>query len=119
MFFFLIAVVLFAAAEFVIGWWALPVVGLALGLIGARRTRVGVTIASAALVAWAGLYAWSAMQGDGVTFMQQLAASMSLKPAQLVSGAMGMPALLAGPAAALGAGIMGLIRRESATDMTA
>ena len=29
-----IAVLLFVAAEFVMGWWALPVVGLVLGLIG-------------------------------------------------------------------------------------
>jgi hypothetical protein len=111
MLFFLIATVLFAAAEFVMGWWALPVVGVILGLVGARRKMVGVTVASAALTAWACLYGWSAMQGNFPAFLSQLASSMQLKPFQLVSAALGLPALLAGPASALGAGVMSLIRR--------
>ncbi len=105
-----VAILLFIAAEFLIGWWALPVVGLILGLVGARRKAVGLQVAGAALTAWLLLYGWSAVQGDLGNFMQALALSMKLKPGQLLSAITALPALLAGPAARLGAGL----RPESA-----
>jgi hypothetical protein len=108
--FFAVAIVLFIAAEFLIGWWALPVVGLVLGVVGARRTAVGTTVAGAALLAWGILFAWDASQGNLGPFMQQLATSMKVKPGQLFSVITALPALLAGPAARLGAGL----RPESA-----
>jgi hypothetical protein len=100
-----VAVVLFIAAEFVMGWWALPVVGLVLGLVGARRTGVVAMVGGAALTAWIALYAWTALQGNLGSFMQALAVSMKLKPNQLLSAVTLLPALLAGPAARLGAGL--------------
>lgn len=100
-----IAVLLFVAAEFLIGWWALPVVALVLGLVGARRKAIGVTVAGAALTAWLILFAWTATQGNLGSFMQALAASMKVKPGQLVSVIALLPTLLAGPAARLGAGL--------------
>ena len=105
-----VAVLLFVAAEFLLGWWALPVVGLILGLVGARRRAIGTTVALAALMAWVILFAWSATQGNVALFMQQLAASMKVKPGQFVLLLTALPALLAGPAARLGAGL----RPESA-----
>ncbi len=100
-----VAVILFIAAEFVLGWWALPVVGLILGLVGARRKAIGTTVAAAALTAWIILFAWSALQGNLGNFMQALAVSMKVKPGQLLSVITALPALLAGPAARLGAGL--------------
>jgi hypothetical protein len=101
-----VAVILFIAAEFVIGWWALPVVGFILGLVGARRKAVGAIVAGAALTAWVALYAWSAMRGHNLPgFMESLAASMKVKPGQLFSAISALPALLAGPAARFGAGL--------------
>ena len=108
------AVILFIAAEFVIGWWALPVVGLILGIVGARRPAIGITVAGAALTAWLILFGWNAVQGGNlVSFAQALAASMKVKPGQLLSVVTALPALLAGPAARLGAGL----RPESAGKM--
>ena len=103
--FYAVAVVLFVAAEFVVGWWALPVVGFALGLIGARKRGIPVIVAGAALTAWALLFAWNAFHGNLGTFMQSLAESMKLKPALLTAAVLALPALLAGPAARLGAGL--------------
>jgi hypothetical protein len=105
-----VAVLLFVAAEFLLGWWALPVVGLILGLVGARRRAIGTTVAAAALTAWVLLFAWSATHGNLSAFLQQLAVSMKVKPGQLFSLITVLPALLAGPAARLGAGL----RPESA-----
>lgn len=105
-----IAVLLFIAAEFVMGWWALPVVGLVLGLVGARRKGVVLMVGAAALTAWALLFAWTAIHGNLGNFMQQLAGAMRQKPNLLLGLITALPALLAGPAARLGAGL----RPESA-----
>ena len=103
--FVVIAVALFVAAEFVIGWWALPVVGLVLGLVGARRSGVVAMVGGAAFTAWMLLFAWTAVQGNLGNFMQALAASMKLKPNLLLSVTALLPALLAAPAARVGAGL--------------
>lgn len=108
--FFAIAVILFVAAEFVIGWWALPVIGLVLGIVGARRPLVAVQIGAAALAAWGILFAWVALHGDLRTFLESLALSMKLKPGQLVSAVTALPAMLAGPAAGLGSGLRNLLQ---------
>ncbi len=103
--FVVLAIALFVAAEFVIGWWALPVVGLVLGLIGARRTGVVAIVGGAALTAWVLLFAWTMMEGNLGNFMHALAASMKLTPTLLLSVAAVLPALLAGTAARVGAGL--------------
>jgi hypothetical protein len=105
-----LAVILFVAAEFLIGWWALPVVGCVLGGVGARRPLVGVQIGAAALVAWGLIFAWVAMHGDLRGFLDALALSMKLKPGQLLSAVSALPALLAGPAAGLGSGLRNLLQ---------
>ena len=103
--FFAVAVVLFVAAEFVIGWWALPVVGLVLGLVGARRNRVVLMVGFAAMTAWGLLFLWTASQGSLGNFMVSLAAAMEQKPTPLLGLVAAIPALLATPAARLGAGL--------------
>ncbi len=113
-----LAVALFVAAEFVIGWWALPVVGLVLGLIGSRRRGVVAIVGGAALTAWALLFAWTAIEGNLGNFMHALAASMKLKPALLLSVTAVLPALLAGTAARVGAGLRPEASRTTAGDTT-
>jgi phosphotransferase system glucose/maltose/N-acetylglucosamine-specific IIC component len=100
--FFAIAVILFVATEFVVGWWALPLVGVVLGLIGARRTGVVVQVAAAALAAWLALFAWTAVQGNLFSFLNSLASSMQQKPSVLFGLLFAIPPLLAGPAAQIG-----------------
>jgi hypothetical protein len=109
--FFVVAVVLFIAAEFVMGWWALPVVGLILGLIGARRSGVVLMVGGAAVLAWGLLFVWTASQGNLGTFMVALAAAMKQKPNVLLAFIAAIPVLLATPAARLGAAL----RPESST----
>lgn len=108
--FFVVAVVLFTAAEFVMGWWALPVVGLVLGLIGARRSGVVLMVGVAAMMAWGLLFVWTASQGNLGSFMVALAAAMKQEPNALLALIAAIPALLAIPAARLGAAL----RPESA-----
>ena len=108
--FFVVAVVLFVAAEFVMGWWALPLVGLVLGLIGARRSGVVLMVGGAALLAWGLLFMWTASEGSLGTFMVALAAAMKQQPDVLLLLIAAIPALLATPAARLGAAL----RPESA-----
>ena len=108
--FFVVAVVLFVAAEFVIGWWALPLVGLVLGLIGARRNGVVLMVGGAALLSWGILFVWTATQGALGNFMVALAAAMKQKPNALLALIAAIPVLLATPAARLGAAL----RTESA-----
>jgi hypothetical protein len=103
--FFVVAVVLFVAAEFVMGWWALPVVGLVLGIIGARRSGVVLMVAGAAVLAWGILFVWTASQGSLGTFMVALAAAMKQKPNVLLALVAAIPVLLAAPAARLGAAL--------------
>ena len=103
--FVVIAVALFVAAEFVIGWWALPAVGLILGLIGARRPGVVAMVGGAAFTAWALLFVWTALHGNLGNFMHALAASMKLTSSLLLSVTAIVPVLLAGTAARVGAGL--------------
>lgn len=103
--FVLVAVVLFVAAEFVLGWWALPVVGLILGLVGARRNGVVAIVAAAASTAWVALFAWNAIYGNLGSFMHALAGSMKLPFSALLSATGFLPVALAGAAARLGAGL--------------
>jgi len=110
--FFVTAIILFLAAEFVIGWWALPVVGLILGVIGARRSGVALQIGGAALLAWGLLFGWIATHGDLRAFMTSLALSMKLQPGVLITAVAALPVLLAGATAGLGSGIRNLIRPE-------
>jgi hypothetical protein len=102
---FLVAVVCLVAAEFVLGWWALPIVGLVLGVLAARQRHVGIRVGAAALIAWLALLAWTAQSGDLPAFYGALAASMQL-PTMAVAGiTVVLPLLLAGFAARLGAGL--------------
>lgn len=115
--FYAVAVVLFIAAEFVIGWWALPVVALVLGLVGARRPGISLIVGGAGLTAWGLLYAWTALTGSHfLPYMLSLASSMKLKPFQLVTAISGMPALITAPAARIGSVIRNAVQpvREAA-----
>ena len=103
--FFLAAVILFVAAEFVIGWWTLPVIGLVLGLVGARRKGVSVQVGVAALTAWLTLFGWTELQGELGIFMHSLAVSMKLAPVMLLAVIVALPVLMASAAARLGAGL--------------
>jgi len=105
MIFLLVAVILFVAAEFVIGWWALPLVGLVLGLVGARKKGISMQVGAAALTAWLILFAWTSLYGELGTFMQSLAASMKLAPGVLLLVIAVLPVVLASAAARLGAGL--------------
>ena len=102
---FVVAVTCFVAAEFVMGWWALPVVGVVLGLAAARQRHVGIRVGAAALIAWLALLAWTAQSGDMPRFYAQLARSMTLPTNVVAAITLLLPTLLGGLAARFGAGL--------------
>ncbi|MCU0619182.1 MAG: hypothetical protein MUF40_04665 [Gemmatimonadaceae bacterium] len=102
---FLAALISFIAAEFVIGWWALPLVGLVFGVLAARERQVGTRVGIAALLAWLALLAWTAQSGDVPAFYGALAGSMGLPTAAVAGLTIAFPLLLGGLAARFGAGL--------------
>lgn len=102
---FLVAVASFVAAEFVVGWWALPIVGLVLGVLAARQRHVGIRVGAAALIAWLALLAWTARFGDLPAFYASLAGAMQLPTIALAAVTVLLPLLLGGLSARLGAGL--------------
>lgn len=102
---FIVAVACFVAAEFVLGWWALPIVGLVLGVLAARQRHVGIRVGAAALIAWLALLAWSAQSGDLPGFYGALARSMQLPTLAIAGVTVLLPLLLGGLSARVGAGL--------------
>ena len=102
---FLAAFISFVAAEFVFGWWALPLVGLVVGVLAARERQVGTRVGIAALLAWLALLAWTAQSGDVPAFYGALAGSMRLPTPAVVGLTLAFPLLLGGLSARFGAGL--------------
>lgn len=91
----------FGAATTLLGWWAVPVVGGAWGLLASRRGAWRAA-AGTATIAWAILLAASVASGLG-TLISQLNGSLRLPALILALLTLIFPAVLAGSAAELGA----------------
>jgi hypothetical protein len=95
----IVLIVAFAAFTILVGWWAVPVVGAAWGLLANRRGAWRAAAASAA-IAWAILLASAVFDALGLV-MSQLAGSLRLPTLIIAILTLGLPALLAGSAAEL------------------
>lgn len=97
----IVLVLVFAAATMLLGWWTVPLVGGAWGLLvnrhGAWRVAAG-----AAAIAWALLLAASVAGGLG-SLASQLGGSLRLPSLIVAVLTLLFPALLAGSAAELAA----------------
>jgi hypothetical protein len=85
-----------------LGWWTVPIVGGAYGLLAATDRWPGLTAAIAAAVVWLGELAVAALAGAPIgTFGRDLALSMQLPSWAMFVVTAAFPALLAGSAAVL------------------
>jgi hypothetical protein len=78
----------FGVATCVVGWWGVPVVGLAWGVWSGRNTKppvaAGLTAATCAVVAWAVLLAWTAALGPLPLLARTLGAVAGVPGAALI-----------------------------------
>ena len=87
-----------------LGWWAVPVIGAAWGLVGRGTARPILTVATAALLAWAVLLIWSALSGPVASLAATLGAIAGVPGAVFVILTLALPFGLAGCAAAVTGG---------------
>ena len=98
----LVLVGLLALGTALLGWWAVPAIAAAYGLVFPDK-RHGLSTALAALLAWGLLLGVTASQGPVLELAGKVAAVFALPSAALVAVTLAFPALLAGSAAELAA----------------
>jgi hypothetical protein len=96
------------------GWWSVPVIGLAWGLVAWSSSRPAGAAGVAALLAWALLLAWTATTGPLLVLINKLGAVAQVPGAVFVVFTLLLPFALAGTAAAVGASIRLLFRPAAA-----
>ncbi len=89
----------FGVATWVVGWWGVPVVGLAWGIWSSKNTKppvaAGLTAATCAVVAWAALLAWIAALGPLPLLARTLGTVAGVPGAVLVAMTLVFAGLLA------------------------
>lgn len=90
----------FAVTTFGLGWWSVPLVAAAWGMLSSDTRRAGIA-ALCAMAGWATLLVLDAVRGPIGIMTAQLGAVMSLHPLVLYAATLLMPAMLAWSAATL------------------
>jgi len=90
----------FAVTTFGLGWWSVPIVAAAWGVLS-REPRRAEIAALCATIGWATLLALDAVRGKVGVMAVQLGDVMQLHPAMLFVATLLFPALLAWSAATL------------------
>lgn len=97
------------------GWWTVPVSAFAYGVADRARFRQGLLAAGAAVLSWSGLLAFAAARSATAWGGSERVASMlRVSPLMLMVLALLFVALLAGPAAIVGASAVATIGRRPA-----
>ncbi len=97
-----------ALGTVLLGWWSVPLVALAYGVVQHRSRLPGLTAAASGAIAWGGYLGLAVIGGAPVaTFGRELAASMQLPGWAPFTATLIFPAVLAGLAAYLGARVGG------------
>jgi hypothetical protein len=95
----------------VLGWWAVPALGAVWGLTFTEGRGRVLLPAAAALVAWAGLLAWTGTRGPVLRVTEKVAGIFGIPAFTIVLLALVFPALLAGSAAGAAGGLRELVGR--------
>jgi hypothetical protein len=107
-----------AGATYVATWWGVPALALAYGVLaGSRRgTRafVPAAVAAAAVFAWGGLLAWTAVRGPVAALIAMLASVAGFPAMVFVLLTLLFAALLAWSAATVGLAIGATAARDDA-----
>jgi len=94
-----------ALGTWLVAWWAVPVIGAAYGAWGARQRVTLLTALVAAIVAWGGLLAFTAMSGPMGRLLDVLGGVFRMPGGALVILTLAYGALLAVSAAAVARGL--------------
>jgi hypothetical protein len=97
----------FALATVVLGWMAVPAVGILWGLIASTEHRPAVTAGATALLAWTVLLTWTAFAGRLAALLDRMGGILQIPGIILPIATVG----LAGVLAALGAFVGAEMRR--------
>lgn len=95
----------FSLGSLFVGWWTVPLVGFAWGLVGGPFVRPGLLGAAGAALSWALLLAWATTRGPVWHLTTQVGAVLGIPGWALVIVAIAFAALLGGTAATLGASL--------------
>ena len=88
----------------VVGWWSVPVLGLAYGVWTGER-RAGATAGISAFLAWSALMLWNWFEGPLAELSESLGAVMGLPGWTLLIVTVLFPTVLAWTAAGVGTAI--------------
>lgn len=112
---FTILAVVMALGTVLVQWWIVPVLAFGYGLVSRDTARPGVLAMAAAATAWGGYLGILAFGGAPVgRFGGDLAQAMQLPGVVPLFASLVYPAVLAGPAAYLGARLLGAPHRAPA-----
>ncbi|MGI8545750.1 MAG: hypothetical protein ACR2M1_00210 [Gemmatimonadaceae bacterium] len=96
----------FALGTALYGWWTVPVIAFVYAAMDRAQWHRGWLAASAALISWSGILTFSAARSAVMwTNSARIASLLQISPVLLIAVALAFAALLAGPAAVLGAAI--------------
>ena len=95
----------YAIGTFWLGWWSVPVIAVAWGLMASRTPGAVLHSTLAAALAWTALLLWSTLSGPLPTIANQLGGAMGLSPMVLVVVTLLFPAVLAWSGTLLGQGV--------------
>jgi hypothetical protein len=107
---FVLVAAAFAAATFAIGWWGVPLVGAAMGVITARERGGAAMAALAAMVAWGALLLWDATRGPLGHLASVLAGVLTIRPVGVYAVTLCFAGLLALSASLVARGVTRLVR---------
>jgi hypothetical protein len=92
----------FAIATLVLGWWTVPVIGAAWGLVDREDRAAAMIAASAAVLGWGALLLWDASYAAFGTLARRMGGVFSAPAAVVVIATLLLAAALAWGAAVLG-----------------
>ena len=95
----LVLTVGFVLVTVLIGWWAVPVVAFAWGMVAGKRSGAAMIAGVSAMTAWGLLLGWSAVLGPVGILVTKLGAVANVPGAIFVGLTLALPFLLAASAA--------------------
>lgn len=104
-----------------LGWWAVPVLGLLFGVFAPARGAASGTAAMAGAAAWAFLLLAAAVRGDVAAVATQIGGIMMVPWYAVVTATLLFPALLGWSSARVGEAVASMLRvrqREEQTERT-
>jgi hypothetical protein len=108
----LAAAAVMAAGTWLVGWAAVPLIGIAYGLLRHEERAIEWKAALAGALAWGGLLAFQSMHGDVIRTAAAIGGVFSLGGIPFLLVTLAFAAILAGAAAGTGRGLARIGRRR-------